>query len=403
MKHNEVILDLGEFYVSEFVGDISNSHVGLKFPLKLIWDDKLQCPVLSEQPPHDMMWGKYWYRSGINPTMVRDLNDVVHSIDDLLDIPKERSRVWVDIASNDGTLLKEVHRNYMKIGIDPCRGEIGEMAKEHANIIVQDYFSEKVFNELDLWKKADVVTCCAMFYDLKHPLVFLDDVNAIMEDDGIFVMQYTYTPTMMAMADFMNICHEHYAYHYFENVYDMMVVSGLQPFKIEKNDVNGGSIRIYADKGKRPIEPSVGDLLALERRVDKADSWKMFKSVIELNRFKLVNFIKDKVREGNSIWGYGASTKGNTLLQWYGLSNDDIFRIADANPSKEGRYTKGSGIKITSEKEWRHANPNYTVIMPFHFKDFFLEKEKEYLNKGGKFIVPCPIPMVITKDGSYYI
>jgi hypothetical protein len=403
MKHNEVILDLGEMFVSEFVGNINNTHLGLKFPLKLVWDDKLLCPVLSEQPPHDMMWGKYWYRSGINPTMVLDLKNVVKSIDNITPIPKERGKIWVDIASNDGTLLKEVNKNYMKVGIDPCKGDIAELCKLNANMVVQDYFSVKAYESLDLWDKATVITCCAMFYDLKYPLVFLDDVNEVLHEDGIFVMQYTYTPSMLAMGDFMNICHEHYAYHYFENVYDMMVVSGIQPFKVELNNVNGGSIRIYADKGKRPIDSSVYELLKKEQRVDKKDSWKMFKQIIELNKFKLTDFIRAKVKEGKEIWGYGASTKGNTLLQWYNLDGDDIFRIADANPTKEGRFTKGSAIKVTSEKEWRQRNPEYTIIMPFHFKDFFFEKEKEYLNKGGKFIIPCPIPTIVSKDGEEYL
>jgi hypothetical protein len=122
-----------------------------------------------------------------------------------------------------------------------------------------------------------------------------------------------------------------------------------------------------------------------------------------LNRFKFVDFVKLLNQTNKSVWGYGASTKGNTLLQWYGLDGDDVFRIADANKTKEGRYTKGSGIKVTSEKEWRSANPDYTIIFPFHFKDFFLEKEKAYLDNGGVFILPCPSPCLISKNGVEYI
>lgn len=403
MKHNEVIIDLGEFYVSEFVGKVNNTHVGLKFPLKLIWDDTMQCPVLSEQPPSDMMWGKYWYRSGINPTIINDLTNVVKSIDDLQGVPTERGKIWLDIASNDGTLLKEVNKHYMKIGIDPCNGEIADMCKERANMVVQDYFTEKAYNSLDLWDKASVITCCAMVYNLKHPMVFFEDVNNILADEGIFVMQYTYTPTMLAKGDVTNICHENYAYHYFENVKDMMLINGLHVFKVEFNDVNGGSIRIYADKDKRPLHISVYETITAERKVNKKESWSMFKQVVELNRFKFVDFVKLLNQTGKSVWGYGASTKGNTLLQWYGLDGDDVFRIADANKTKEGRYTKGSGIKVTSEKEWQKANPDYTIIFPFHFTDFFLEKEKAYLDNGGVFILPCPSPCLISKNGVEYI
>lgn len=403
MKHNETILDLGEHYVSEFVGNINNSHVGLKFPLKLIWDDKVQCPVLSEQPPHDMMWGKYWYRSGINPTMVKDLKDVVDSINKLVEPPTDKGKIWLDIASNDGTLLNEVNKNYMKIGIDPCKGEIADMCRENSNFVVEDYFSEKTYDSLELSDKASIITCCAMFQSIKYPMVFLEDVANVLADDGVFVLQLIYTPYMLAMGDFMNVCHENYAYHYFENVYDMMVVNGIQPFMVEFNEVNGGSIRIYADKSKRPIDSSVYETLQREAKIDKRESWKMFKQVVEMNRFKLVDFVKLLNKNGHSVWGYGASTKGNTLLQWYGLDSDEIFRIADVNKLKEGRYTKGSAIKITSEKEWRDAKVDYTFILPFQYKDYILEKEKDYLNNGGVFIVACPSPCLISKNGIEYI
>jgi hypothetical protein len=403
MKHNEVILDLGEMYVSEFVGSIENSHVGLKFPLKLIWDDKMQCPVLSEQPPYDMMWGKYWYRSGINPTMVLDLRDVVKSVDDLVEPPKERGKIWVDIASNDGTLLKEVNKNYMKVGIDPCKGEIEDLGKANANMVVQDYFSKRAYESLELWDKASVITCCGMFSKTKTPLEFLDGVFDILADDGILVIQYPYTPTMLANGDVMSICHENYAYHYFENVFDMMIVSGLRPFLVNFNDMDGGSIRIYADKHSRPVHKNVLEALQRERKIDKKDSWNMFSQIIQVHKFKITDFTKTKTMEGMEFWGYGASTLGNTLLQWYGLDGDDVFRIADANPSKEGRYTKGSGIKITSEKEWRERHPDFTLILPFQFQEYFQSKEKAYLDKGGVFILPCPMPMLISKGGINYL
>lgn len=392
-------MDLGELYVSEFVSDVKFANQGLKFKLDLIWDVNLGCPVLSTQPPADMMWGKYWYRSGINPQMVLDLRDVVRSVEDIMPTPKERGAIWVDIAANDGTLLKEVHKNYMKIAVDPCTGEIADICKENCNMLAQNYFSEKVYRGLDLWDDATVVTCCAMFYDLKQPKVFLKDVFNILKEDGVFVMQYTYTPAMIEKNDFMNICHEHYAYHSFSNVVELMEEVGFSVFDVSFNEVNGGSVRIYADKGSRDVQAAVIETIAQENDIDEGQLWSLFKARVESNRFKITEFLLRANRDGESVWGYGASTKGNTLLQYYGLDSTHINKIAEANPSKYGRFTKGSAIEITSEDEWRKTNPKYTMIMPFHFLDFFLEKEKEYLENGGTFIVPCPTPMLITKDG----
>lgn len=266
-------------------------------------------------------------------------------------------------------------------------------------MLAQNYFSEKVYRGLDLWDDATVVTCCAMFYDLKQPKVFLKDVFNILKEDGVFVMQYTYTPAMIEKNDFMNICHEHYAYHSFSNVVELMEEVGFSVFDVSFNEVNGGSVRIYADKGLRDVQAAVIETIAEENNIDEGQLWALFKARVESNRFKITEFLLRANRDGESVWGYGASTKGNTLLQYYGLDSTHIHKIAEANPSKYGRFTKGSAIEITSEEEWRKVNPKYTMIMPFHFLDFFLEKEKAYLENGGTFIVPCPTPMLITKDG----
>jgi len=401
------ILDLGEMFVSEFSSKHSSVHSGLRFPLALKWDERLGCAVLTEQPPAEMMWGLYWYKSGLNPQMVKDLHDVVQSIDNLLGVPTQRAGIWLDIACNDGTLLNKVNVNYMKIGIDPCKNEIADECQKQCNILVRDFFSAKAVEELQLWEKPKVITCCAMFYDLKDPIAFLYDVYNSLHDDGVFVMQFTYTVDMLEMNDFMNICHEHYAYHYFSNVYRMMVNIGFNVFDVSRNNVNGGSIRIFAEKqNDRPISDEVKKILNKEHKIDFLQEWKNFDDRIKLYRFKFIEFLRQINKQGAVVWGLGASTKGNTLLQYYGLSQDEIVAIADVNPSKFGRYTKGTGIPITSEDSWKaiEAKNSYTIIFPFHFLDFFLEKHESYLDNGGVFIVPCPKPHTIKKvDGKIVI
>lgn len=405
MNQGEVVLDLGSHYVSGFVNTFEESFEGDKYPLKLIWDAEMGCPVLSEQPPFDMMWGKYWYQSGINGKMVKDLHKVVDAIGELI-IPKSED-IWLDIACNDGTLLKYVNDKYHKVGCDPVKGTIAQIGESNSDTFINDYFTfDKYYNQLE--RKAKVITCCAMFYDLQEPIKFLQDVYDCLLNDGVFVFQFTYTPTMLLMGDFMNICHEHYAYHDFNNVLNMLTQANFSVFNVELNGVNGGSVRIYCSKQDNPYfcltpaERTIGkvniEAIAMYETNPLID-WKKFKHIMNINRMNFVDFIRKANVEGKSVWGYGASTKANTLLQYYELNYNDIYKIAEANEDKFGKYTKGSGIEICSEDEWRENSPDITIVFPFQFIDYFVEREKDYLQNGGTFLVPCPVPHIISKHG----
>ena len=405
MNQGEVVLDLGSHYVSGFVNTFEESFEGDKYPLKLIWDAEMGCPVLSEQPPFDMMWGKYWYQSGINGKMVKDLHKVVDAIGELI-IPKSED-IWLDIACNDGTLLKYVNDKYHKVGCDPVKGTIAQIGESNSDTFINDYFTfDKYYNQLE--RKAKVITCCAMFYDLQEPIKFLQDVYDCLLNDGVFVFQFTYTPTMLLMGDFMNICHEHYAYHDFNNVLNMLTQANFSVFNVELNGVNGGSVRIYCSKQDNPYfcltpaERTIGkvniEAIAMYETNPLID-WKKFKHIMNINRMNFVDFIRKANVEGKSVWGYGASTKANTLLQYYELNYNDIYKIAEANEDKFGKYTKGSGIEICSEDEWRENSPDITIVFPFQFIDYFVEREQDYLQNGGTFLVPCPVPHIISKHG----
>jgi len=413
MKNGEVVLDLGSHYVSAFVDTFEESFEGEKYPLKLIWNEKMGCPVLSKQPPFDLMWGKYWYQSGINGKMVKDLQKVVQAIDELI-VPQEGD-VWLDIASNDGTMLKNVNYKYHKVGCDPVKGTIAQIGESNTDTFINDYFTaEKYFNQVE--RKAKVITCCAMFYDLQEPIKFLKDVCSCLDENGIFVFQFTYTPTMLLMGDFMNICHEHYAYHEFSNVLQLLTnESELSIFNVELNDVNGGSIRIYCTKRNKSKQPprflTPAQKIIGEVNIDAISmyennplfGWDRFKRNMHINRMKFIDYIRKANVDGNTIWGYGASTKANTLLQYYELNFNDIYKIAEANEEKFGKFTKGSGIEICNEDEWRENKPDITIVFPFQFIDYFVEREKDYLQNGGIFLVPCPHPHIITKDETIYL
>ena len=353
------------------------------------------------------MYGRYWYRSGINSSMKDELAGIVESITKLHN--PAIAPLWLDIASNDGTLLSFVPpESYVRMGIDPVDESFQREAAEHADILVQDFFSATVFKRATV-KKAGVVTCIAMFYDLDAPNIFLNDVRTVMDDDGIFVLQMSYTPLMIHQTAFDNICHEHVYYYTLLTLTDVLAKSGFQVMDVQLNDVNGGSFRVYcmkdsADATKFGTQPyrdvcrfRVDSLRAHEEMtlVNEPEVWEDFHRQIEDLKKQTINFIKKVKAEGKTVWCYGASTKGNTLLQYFGLDRTLIDGIAERSPYKFGLRTVGTNIPIYSEEVMRMEKPDYLLVLPWHFISEFVEREQDYLRAGGKFIVPCPTFKVI--------
>lgn len=390
------LFTLGNLYLSDFLRDDEDPRCE-PVELRLEWDERIQAARLSTPADPAFMYGRYWYRSGINQTMKDELKGITESVMSI----KKGISCWLDIACNDGTLLSFLPESMTRIGIDPVDDTFKQEAEQHADHIVQDYFSAAVY---PVDQKADVVTCIAMFYDLDEPRPFLRDVHSVLDDDGVFVLQMSYTPLMIDQTAFDNICHEHIYYYSLESINTLLKECGFKVMDCQLNDVNGGSFRIYAMKqegdetkfGTQPYRDVCRfrreSILAHEiiSEVNKPEAWTKFFVQIETLKEQTVAFIKQAKAEGKTVWGYGASTKGNTLLQYFGLDNTLIDAIAERSPYKFGLRTIGTNIPIKSEAEMREAKPDYLLVLPWHFINEFTMRETEFLDGGGKFIVPCP-------------
>lgn len=393
------LLNLGDLYVSDFVKDGEEPRGG-RVELKLVFD-KRRTPRLEKTAPPNTMYGKYWYRSGVNKTMRRALKDIVKSITSLYNL--HFGDVWLDIACNDGTLFQYIPKGIVRVGIDPADYSYKDESEERAYTIIQDYFSAGVYRD-KIHKTASVITSIAMFYDVEDNESFLKDVYEVLHPDGLWVMQLSYTPLMIKQLAFDNICHEHIYYYSLGDIKQLLNEYGFTIMDCQINDVNGGSFRLYIMKsvgdktlfGTQPhrgvCEFRVNALLQYESSlfIDSPKIWRDFYNDIEKLKETTVSFIKDVVAKGKVVMGYGASTKGNTLLQYFDLDNTLITAIADRNPQKWGLKTAGTDITIISEEEMRNIHPDYLLILPWHFIKEFQEREAEYIRKGGKFIVPCP-------------
>jgi 2-polyprenyl-3-methyl-5-hydroxy-6-metoxy-1,4-benzoquinol methylase len=408
-KFTKKLFSLGDLYVSDFINVDTDARAG-KHDMTLVIDERYGAARLEKCTPIHSMFGKYWYRSGINQTMRTELKGIVDSVTSVQKL--NEGDLWLDIACNDGTLLSFVPDGIKKLGIDPAEDSFVAESSKIADDIVQDYFTLENFKKSKFKKKkAKVVTCIAMFYDLDEPVDFLKDVSKVMDDDGLFVIQMSYTPLMIKQLAFDNICHEHVYYWGLASMEKLLKKAGLKIVDCQVNDVNGGSFRIYIKKKKSAVTSfatapyrdvcnvRVESLLKWEKglKLDKEEIWLDFFNRIEALKKETVDFIKAEKAKGKVICGYGASTKGNTLLQYFGLDNTLIDAIAERSPYKFGLKTIGTNIPIKSEEEVRAMNPDYMLVLPWHFIAEFVKREDEFLSKGGKFIVPCPTFEIIGK------
>jgi hypothetical protein len=404
------LFSLGELYVSDFLSDGETPRGG-KVEMKMMIEDETGAVRLEKVAPLDTMYGKYWYRSGINSTMKKELSSIVSSITNVYKL--KENDLWIDIACNDGTLLSYVPDNLIRVGIDPVDDSFKKESEKHANLIIQDYFNYEKFKNSKFGSlKAKVITSIAVFYDLENPKSFVEDINKVLDDDGIWVLQLSYTPLMLNQLAFDNICHEHVYYYSLFNIKNLLDKYNIDIMDVHLNDTNGGSFRIYcmkknADKSKFATQPyrdvcefRINSILEYEKKLklDTVDTWIDFYNRINDLKEKTVTFIKEEKSKGKTIWGYGASTKGNTLLQYFGLDNTLIDGIAERSIYKFGLRTVGTNIPIYSEDEMRKSKPDYLLILPWHFINEFTQRESDFLDYGGKFIVPCPKFEIISKS-----
>lgn len=405
MEKFEKLFSLGELYISDFIEkDSEPRHEPVE--MTLMYNNGLVRLEKSANPEY--MYGKYWYRSGINSTMSKELKSIVESILSVKNV--STIHTWLDIACNDGTLLGNVPESIYRVGIDPVEDSYVAESKRRSDYIVQDFFSKESFYKSGSGK-ASVITAIAMFYDLENPDIFLQDVREILTDDGLFVVQMSYTPLMLEQMAFDNICHEHIYYYNLTNITELFNKNGFKIVDCQLNDINGGSFRVYAIKDTSNVNifstsPNrdvcqfrINSLLEFEKnnKYNTKEIWYEFYDKLLKLRDEVYNFIVQEKQKGKSIWCYGASTKGNTLLQYFGLDCNLIDGIAERSPYKFGLKTVGTNIPIYREEEMRKVNPDYLLILPWHFIDEFCNRENNYLKNGGKFIVPCPNFCVVEK------
>ena len=396
------VLSLGNLYVSNFMNKQSN-ELAIQVPLEMVLcqskDGDCGLIQLRHTVSNEAMYENYWYRSGINKTMTDELNSIAAKAAAIRNV-KAHDYV-IDIGANDGTLLRGYKIPGLNaIGFEPAKN-LELFGKQGTTKIIVDFFSYITW-ELAVGKKqAKIITAIGMFYDLDDPNAFISDIVKCLDDDGLLVIQMMYLPFLLERNAFDGICHEHLGYYSLFSLESLLDRQSLEVCDVEmREQVNEGSVRFFIKKvGKGSslkLEDGAQDRVAALRakevslRLDEKQTYDAFAKRIFEAREQVVSLIKQEVSRGKKVHGYAASTKGNTTLQFYGLTRNLVEVVADRNPFKWGKFLAGTLIPVVSEEESRARKPDYYFVLAWHFLPEFMIREAEYLKNGGKLIVPMP-------------
>ena len=390
---NDKLLKLhsfGNLFVSNFVAE-KDINKGIRAPLNLVYCRNCKLLQLQHSAPQEIMYKKfYWYRSGITNTMKRALQDIFLTVKKMSILNK--GDTVLDIGANDGTLLKYFKKKkYITIGCEPAKN-LTKLLRKNCKYILKNFWNSKDLMKIiksKKIKKPKLITAIGMFYDLEDPSEFIANAAEVLDEDGVFIAQLMCLKSMLNKNDLGNICHEHLEYYSYDSLKYLFEKNGLKIFKMEENDINGGSYRIFCKK-------NIARSIVYNEKTNLSEI-KKFIQRVELNKKKCLTFLYYAARKRLKVFVYGASTKGNTLLQYYGINNKLIQFAAERSHEKWGKYTIGSGVEIIPENKARNLNPDYFFVMPYSFIKEFIKREKKWLKGGGKFILPYPDFKIINK------
>ena len=393
------IINLGNQPLSGIFPKI-NEKDPIRSPLKLIRCKKCDLIQLFDTADINKMYGNsYGYNSSLSKLMVTHLKD---RFDELIQFKKlKKSNDILDIGSNDSTFLGFYKNTNFKLGIDPSGSRFIKKYNKNKSNLIENFFSYKNINKEYKDKKFDYITSYAMFYDIEDPIKFCKDIFKLLKNDGVWNLELSYLPLLIQNMTYDQICHEHVTYYDLTMLKKILEKAKLKVNKVSFNEINGGSFNIICSKKtsktKTDIQ-NINKILNDEKIYYENKNLESFSLRISNNATTLKEFLKNIIDSNKKIIGYGASTKGNIILNYSKINKKLINKICDANPFKFGRKTPGTNIKIINKEEMRKSKPDYLLILIWSFRKEVILQELNYIKKGGKLIVPLPVVHIIDKN-----
>jgi hypothetical protein len=362
-------------------------------PLEIVWNSDsglLQLAHIYE--PEEMYGDNYGYRSGLNQSMVRHLEGKINYLERFFDL--KPGDVVLDVGSNDATSLKAYSTQSLeRIGIDPTAAKFKEYYPDEIKLVA-DFFNKSNF-EKSASRRAKIITSIAMFYDLEDPIAFARDIASCLDPDGVWHFEQSYMPAMLRLNSYDTICHEHVEYYSLGAIEYILRAADMKVLDVQMNDINGASFAVTAthSTSSRPVNRAVVDWLLMQEQnmgLNTPRPYRDFEERVYRHREDLRRLLTALRDDGKRVMGYGASTKGNVVLQFCGIDSSLIEAIVEVNPDKFGCVTPGTHIPIVSEEEANRMQPDYYLVLPWHFRTGILQRETAFRDRGGKFIFPFP-------------
>ena len=402
---NEILKLEPQYIATTFVTDNENNPMAkIKIPLTLILCKKCGLVQLKETVKPDLLYKNYFYRTAINETMKRDLQDVVNYA--VENVKTESNDVIVDIGANDCTMVSMYPDHLKRFGIEPATNIDWSNVNESITI-VNDYFSKDIVLKATNYKKAKIISATAMFYDFDDPNVVTKDIKDILHEDGVCVIQVSYLLDTIRDMNFYDVVHEHLEYYSLKSINYLMERNGLKVIDATTNFVNGGSLRVLVTHkdSRRPKSKRYQEILDEEEKwnLEELDTYVQYEQKIKDIIKKSREFIVNEIENGGTVIGLGASTKGNVLLQICRIGKDLLPYISDRNKEKVGLRTLGTDIEIISEEKARKINPSAMLVIPWNFKEEILSREQNFIQNRGKMLFLMPKPYIVDNNGEYYL
>jgi NDP-4-keto-2,6-dideoxyhexose 3-C-methyltransferase len=380
----KIFLSLGNQYLSDFRSDDSKPD---KFPLDLLYCKSCTGVQLSETVPRQLLYhDNYGYESGINEIIVKNLKGIVELGYQYVINPES----WLDIACNDGTLLSMVKRSVNRVGVDPVTKFVAKSNK-FADLIINDFFPTK---QLESFEKFDVITSISMFYDIEYPQDFLKQIKNLLSRNGVWIVQQNYLISMVENNSFDNICHEHIHYHSLSSMEKILMDQNLEVIDAYEDEINGGSlVTVIGHKNRGTIPKSSVEAIRVKENlfgINDIDNFFSFADKIQLVINNIKQFVYNEKANKKSIFIYGASTRSSTIWQACQIDQNVVDFAVERQIGKLDKYYSPVGMKIISEEQMRKLNPDYLLIGPWFLAESFIKRERDYVTKGGKLIIPLP-------------
>lgn len=395
----ELVFDLGNqvltgVFLSKDLDKISSG------PVALISCNDCSLVQMQYSYPLDEMYNDgYGYQSGLTSFMSQHLKGIIAFATDHVNLNKNDH--ILDIGCNDGTLLNHYpHDQYNLVGIDPVAKKYLDRYPKNSKVVTEFFSKESYFSVAS--EKAKIITSISMFYDLDEPVKFAKAIASVLSDDGVWVFEQSYLPAMLRTNSYDTVCQEHVEYYSLAAIQHILGQAGMTIIDASQNEVNGGSVRLCAvhenSTLSNNVSPEASWLMKQEKNHDiySNKTWVDFGKNVERHKSDLINLLTELKNAGKTVIGYGASTKGNVILQYCNIGPDLLPFIGDITPSKDGAFTPGSKIPIISMDKAKAMKPDYFLVLPWGFRGDIMLREKETVANGTKFIFPLPFVEIVS-------